>query len=159
MDVSAADPKTIYGGFGGLQVSHDGGVTWAMAGNLPDELIAIAASGTRVATVYAATKSGLLASEDGGANWNPIAFSGAVVSLVEAEADGALYAYVVGRGLMHSNESATGNWELLSDAFADTIPLHLAVNPAKRSQLALTTHLNGVWESIDGGLSWTQLGL
>jgi photosystem II stability/assembly factor-like uncharacterized protein len=158
LDVSAADPKTIYGGFGGLQVSHDGGVTWTMAGELPGELIAIAASGTKAATVYAATKIGLQASEDGGASWKSVAFPGEVVSLVEAEADGTLYAYVVGKGLMHTNESATGNWELLSNAFADGIPLHLAVDPSKRSQLALTTHLNGVWESSDGGLSWVQIG-
>jgi photosystem II stability/assembly factor-like uncharacterized protein len=158
MDVSAADPQTIYGGFGGLQVSHDGGASWAMAGALPDQVIAIAASGTKVATVYAATKNGLQVSDDGGASWRPFAFSGEVVSLVEAEADGRLFAYVVGKGLMHTNESATENWELLSNDFADTIPLHLAVNPAKPSQLALTTQLNGVWESTDNGLSWVQFG-
>jgi photosystem II stability/assembly factor-like uncharacterized protein len=158
MDVSAADTQTIYGGFGGLQVSHDGGVTWTLAGDLPDELIDIAASGTKAATVYAATKSGLQLSEDGGASWTAVAFPGEAVSLVEAEADGSLYAYVVGKGLMRANESTRGNWELLSNAFADSVPLHLAVNPAKPAQLALTTHLNGVWESTDGGLSWIELG-
>jgi photosystem II stability/assembly factor-like uncharacterized protein len=44
MTVSAADPAVVYGAFGGLQVSRDGGKTWSEAGQLPEGLIDLAAS-------------------------------------------------------------------------------------------------------------------
>ena len=39
MTVSPADPDTLYGSYGGVQVSRDGGRTWALAGSGPSELI------------------------------------------------------------------------------------------------------------------------
>ncbi len=45
MDVSKADPKVIYGLYGGLQRSADGGRSWSKVGPAPDGLIDIAASG------------------------------------------------------------------------------------------------------------------
>ena len=45
MDVSPADPKTIYGAYAGqLQVSRDGGQTWEVVGPAPEGLIDLAAS-------------------------------------------------------------------------------------------------------------------
>src|SRR3990170_7899063 len=59
MDVSPADPKTIYGSYGQLQVSRDGGQSWAVTGTPPTGLIALAASSVKADQLYAATKQGL----------------------------------------------------------------------------------------------------
>src|SRR5262245_38060960 len=54
MDVSAAEPKTIYGVFRQLQLSSDGGATWSAVGPPPPKLIAIAASALSAQQLYAA---------------------------------------------------------------------------------------------------------
>ena len=44
MAVSPADPKTIYGTYGGLQVSRDGGMSWQIVGPGAEDTIDLAAS-------------------------------------------------------------------------------------------------------------------
>lgn len=158
MDVSPSDPNTIYGSFGKLQVSRDGGRTWAVAGTPPTGLIAIAASSLEAERVYAATKHGLLFSADAGASWQPLEFEGEVVSTVKVGQDGALFVFVLGRGLMKAHESKPNVWTTLSNGFAEAIPLHIAIDPANSNHLALTTLENGVLESIDGGATWSPFG-
>ena len=59
MTVSLADPGTIYGAYGNLQVSRDAGKTWAEVGPAPEKLIDLAASARDADTLYAATELGL----------------------------------------------------------------------------------------------------
>lgn len=158
MDVSPADPLTIYGSYGGLQVSHDGGQTWAAAGTTPDNLIALAASALDAKRVYAATETGLQISPDAGATWQPALFSGEVVSLVETGATGQIVAYVLGKGLMTATESKPADWTVLSNGLGDAIPLHLAFDPKDGKHLAMTTQDNAVLESHDGGVTFTPFG-
>ena len=158
MDVSPADPKTIYGSFGELQISRDGGQNWAIAGTPPTGLIALAASGLNVDQIYAATKQGLYVSTDAGAGWQSLEFEGEIVSTVKVGPDGSLFAFVLGRGLMKANERKPDEWTLLSNGLAEAIPLHIAIDPANPNHLALTTQENGVLESIDGGATWAPFG-
>ncbi|MEP7173009.1 MAG: exo-alpha-sialidase [Aestuariivirga sp.] len=158
MDVSPADPKTIYGSFGQLQVSRDAGKNWSIAGTPPAGLISLAASSVSSDQLYAATKKGLYVSKDAGASWNSLEFSGEVVSTVKVGTDNSLYAFVVGRGLMKASESTSIEWALLSNKFGEAIPLHIAIDSTNPNHLALTTQENGVLESIDGGLTWTPFG-
>jgi photosystem II stability/assembly factor-like uncharacterized protein len=158
MDVSPADPKTIYGSYGELQVSRDGGQNWTIAGTPPTGLIALAASGLKADQIYAATKQGLYVSADAGASWQPLQFEGEVVSAVKVGPDGSLLAFVLGRGLMKASENKPDDWTLLSNGFAEAIPLHIAIDPADPNHLALTTQENGVLESIDGGATWAPFG-
>jgi photosystem II stability/assembly factor-like uncharacterized protein len=158
MDVSPADPKTIYGSFGELQISRDGGQNWSIAGTPPTGLISLAASGVKADQIYAATKQGLYVSADAGASWRPLEFEGEVVSTVKVGPDGSLFAFVLGRGLMKASESKPDEWTLLSNGFGDAIPLHFAINPADFNHLALTTQENGVLESNDGGATWAPFG-
>jgi len=44
MDISKADPAAVWGNFGGLQRSRDGGTSWERVADAPDRLIDIAAS-------------------------------------------------------------------------------------------------------------------
>ncbi len=158
MDVSLADPHTIYGGYRQLQVSHNDGKTWAKAGPLPDQLIAIAASSRSVDRVYAATKAGLLISDDGGGSWTPLAFAGEAVSMVRTGPKGEIYTFVLGKGLLRGGEQDPATWKPLSNNFGEAIPLHMAINSADESWLALTTQDNAVLESHDGGSSWQPFG-
>ena len=87
MTVSPADPETIYGAYGGLQRSRDGGKTWSAMGPTPEGQIDLAASSTDADTIYAATEAGLLFSGDAGSSWSPL-LEGAPVSMVEVTPDG-----------------------------------------------------------------------
>jgi len=158
MDVSPTDPQTIYGSYGNLQVSHDGGQTWAVTGAPPDKLVAIATSGIKAEQIYAATQNGLHVSMDAGATWQSLEFDGKVVSAIKAGPNGTLLTFVLGQGLMRAHEGNLKEWTVLSNDFGDTIPLHIALDPADGNHLALTTQKNDVLESHDGGSIWAPFG-
>ena len=158
MDVSLIDPKTIYGGYGVMQVSHDGGQNWVKTGPLPDKLISIAASSVSVDRIYAAAQTGLLVSSDSGGNWKPLAFADEVVSLVRTGSKGELLAFVLGKGLMQASEVEPASWKSLSNNFGEAIVLNLAINRSDASWLALTTQDNAILESHDGGANWAPFG-
>ena len=154
MDASPVNANTIYGNYGGLQMSRDAGQTWAASGPAPDKLIAIAASGLTESRLYAATEGGLQQSDDAGATWHANGFVGQVVSMVKSAPDHMIYAFVLGAGLMETDEQQPANWRTLSNDFGQAVPLHMAIDPDNSEHLALTTQFNGVMESKDGGSHW-----
>ena len=158
MDVSSADPRTVYGVYGALQVSKVSGRSWAITGAVPRGLIAIAASSLNADRVFAATRAGLFLSEDQGRSWQPAAFEGLPVSLVKAGPSGVLHAFVVGQGLMKAEENALASWTPLANGFGASIPLYLAADPGDATQLYLATQDNQVLFSADGGTSWKTFG-
>jgi len=156
MDVSPADPQVIYGVYGGIQVSRDGGKTWSMAGAAPGGLIALAASARSANRLYGATENGLAKSDDAGATWQALGFTGEVVSMVATGPDDTLYAYVVGRGLMMAKEEKPGDWSPLSTD--QRIQLHLAIDGRDPNRMFAIAHKAGIIESKDGGKSWQNFG-
>ena len=156
MSVSAADPATIYGAYGGLQVSRDAGRTWTIVRPIPDKLIDLAASAKAPETLYAATENGLFVSRDGGKDWTAV-LTGAPVSLVEVTPDGSLYAYVVGRSLVRSEGEAL-EFQTVGDDFGGGMPLHLAGDPANPVRLFVATARSRVLSSTDRGRTWSDLG-
>lgn len=156
MTVSPADPNTIYGSYGGLQISRDAGKTWKMVGPAPDKLIDLAASAKDADTLYAATESGLLVSRDAGKTWKPN-LEGASVSLVEVTPEGTLYVFVIGRGLVRSKEEPLSFTELGGD-FGGGYLLHLAVDPTNPNRLFAATGKSRVLISTDQGRTWNSFG-
>lgn len=156
MTVSPADPMVVYGAFGGLQVSRDGGKTWSVAGPLPERLIDLAASARDADRLYAATEAGLLVSKDAGGTWEAVV-EGSPVSLVEVTPDGTLYAFVLGQGLMRSDEEQLDLAPHGAD-WGDRILLHLVVDPADKDRIFVASHQGDILASEDGGASWTQFG-
>lgn len=156
MTVSSSDPQVLYGAYGALQMSRDAGKTWSIVGPLPEKLIDLAASAMNSNTIYAATEAGLLVSKDGGQSWETIV-NGAPVSLVEVTADGSVYAFILGRGLVRSAEGAM-DFSPVPNGFGDRILLHLAFDPADKGRMFAASHQGDILASTDGGASWTELG-
>jgi photosystem II stability/assembly factor-like uncharacterized protein len=158
MDVSPADPRVIYGAYGAIQVSRDGGKSWAVTGPAPDGLIQLAASSSLADRLYAATKVGLLMSDDAGATWRSAAFDTEIVSMVRSASGGRLFAFVVGRGLLTAAESDPGSWTPLAGNLGDRILLHLAIDRADAARLYAITYEGEVIASADGGRNWRPFG-
>ena len=156
MTVSPADPETLYGVHRVLQVSRAGGKTWTMAGPMPERLIDLAASARDADTLYAAGESGLSVSLDGGLTWKPL-IEAAPVTMAETTADGAVYAFVYGRGLVRAQEGVF-NFETLGGDWGERFILHLAVDPTDSSRLYAATGESEVLASTDGGKSWGPFG-
>ena len=104
--VSPSNPDVLYGAYGAVQTSRDGGKTWAIAGNAPAKLIDLAVSPSDPDIVYAATEDGLVVSRDGAASWQQPILAGVPVTTVELTSDGTIYAFVPGRGLLRATEAA-----------------------------------------------------
>jgi len=158
MDVSLADPKVIYGAYGAIQVSRDGGQSWTVTGPAPEGLIQFAASATAADRLYAATKVGLQVSNDAGATWRGVGFDTEIVSMVRSAGGGRLFAFVVGRGLLTVGESDLAAWTPLAGNLGDRILLHLAIDRVDASRLYAITYDGEVIASTDGGHEWHPFG-
>ena len=157
MDVSKADPNVVYGAFGGLQVSRDGGKNWTLIGPLPDGLMDLAASADATDRLYAATKGGLLYSNDAGATWRPAHLRKSAATMVQTGHKGEVYAFIIGLGLLRTEEPHL-RWEYVSRSFGDRYLLHLAVDPGDPRRLYVVTNDKQVLVSKDDGNTWFELG-
>lgn len=152
MDVGRSDPNVVYGVHGTLQRSMDGGKTWVQVGPPPAGLIDLAVSPSSPTTLYAATRTGLLSSRDGGKTWAPAMMIQRPTSMVESAADGKVYAYVVGTGVMRLDGP---NWTTLGDIGNDRFVLYFAV---AADRLYAVTQQSEILVSRDGGRSWRRYG-
>jgi hypothetical protein len=155
MSVSPADPEVVYGLFGGIQVSRDGGKTWTMSGPAPADTIDIAAAPTDPAALYAGTMDGLMISTDFGASWTRSGPEGIPVTAVESTGSGEIYAFFAGGGLFRRD--GDGSWITLSEKFGQRVILHLAVHGETPHRLAAVTEASDVLISDDAGKSWRPL--
>lgn len=160
MDVSKADPRVIYGVHQSLQRSADGGQSWQAVGPAPADIISLAASSADVNTLYAATQGGLKQSADGGRTWKTL--SDRPTTMVHVTRDGAVYAFMIGTGLVRASERNFA-WQVLGKGFGDEYLLHFAADPRDPKQLYAVTYnsrtrTQGVIASRDGGEHWTGVG-
>jgi hypothetical protein len=70
--------------------------------------------------------------------------------------DGALYAFVLGEGLMRSAEAPL-TFQTVSNAFGDAYLLHLASDPSDSGRLFAATGDRLILASADGGRTWAPL--
>ncbi len=153
MDVSKADPNVIYGLHNGIQISRDAGRSWEIAGQPPAEVFDLAASARDVDMVYAATRAGLFLSRDGGRTWTNTYMPQRPVTMVHTSADGNLYAFVYGVGLVAASEPVLA-WQTVSGDFLDRFLLDIAVDPANSAHLYAVTDTGAMVTSKDGGKTW-----
>lgn len=162
MDVSKFDPKTIYGSYGDLQRSADGGRTWNRLGPAPEGLISLAASARSADTIYAATQRGLLQSRDGGRRWMPAHGSRQPATMVRITMDAMIYAFIAGTGLVRASE-ADLDWQVVSNGFGRGLVQHLAGPAASEGALYAVifdpdSRAQSLRISRDGGRNWVLLG-
>jgi photosystem II stability/assembly factor-like uncharacterized protein len=157
MAISRADPEVLYGVFGGLQASNDGGHNWQAIAGAPAGLLDLSASGEEVATIYAATQGGLLISKDGGRSWRAAFLLQQPATMVQVTPNGAVYAFVIGVGLLRASDPGVG-WSTLNNDFGDGYLLHLAADPANADRLYAVTDRGEVRASRDGGKTWQAFG-
>jgi hypothetical protein len=154
------------GGNLGFIASEDGGRSWSQlaegAGG-PEGLIALAASSTDPNLLYAATQVGLLKSEDGGRSWQDAYWLRTPATMVHVTPDGAVYAFVVGTGLIQTVEPKL-SWQTVNrDGFDGDYVLHVAVDPSSHGKLYAVSidpqsYTQAVLASDDAGKTWAPLG-
>lgn len=162
MDVSKADPNVIYGVYGDLQRSADGGRTWTRVAPAPEGILGIATSSRDANTLYAATQKGLLQSLDAGRSWRNAHLVRRPATTVHVTHSGDIVAFIVGTGLVRSRGEDL-QWQVVSMEFRADYVLHLATDPSDAARVyAVTinpqTHKQAVVASRDGGANWTPLG-
>jgi len=155
MAVSGADPDVVYGMFGGLQLTRDGGRNWRKIGPVPERTFALAASARDADTVYAAAMGGLFVSRDAGGSWSPAFMQRKPTTLVQATPEGKIFAFVYGVGLVVGAEPGTG-WTVRSSEFGDRYPLKLAVDPNDPERIHVVADTGALLTSRDGGRSWVS---
>jgi photosystem II stability/assembly factor-like uncharacterized protein len=82
--------------------------------------------------------------------------------MVHVTAQGVVYAYQIGTGLMKTTEPGL-NWRIVNNKFGQTHMVHLAADPKNADLLyAITTNQQPRGQSViishDGGKSWKALG-
>jgi len=153
LSVSPVDSRILYGIHEGLQLSRDGGKVWQRIADAPKRTFALAASAKDVDTVYAATMQGLLVSRDSGRNWEEAYFLKRPATMVHIAADGRMYAFIYGVGLVSAEEPSFA-WTTISEVFQDRALMSLSVHPQDKSRLFAVTDTNAIMISKDGGKSW-----
>jgi hypothetical protein len=151
LSVSPADPMVLYGAYGGIQLSRDGGTTWSMAGAGPDEVIDLTASADDPGHLFAGTMSGLMESKDYGATWTLVAAGGIPVTAVEIASDGSLRMFIAGAGFARLRETEI---EIIADR-ADDVFLHMAFDREDPDKVIAVTADSDILESNDGGKTWS----
>lgn len=154
--VSGADPKRLWGVFGGLQESRDGGRTWSVVGAAPEGLIALAASRQSADRLYAATKGGLLVSTDSGRSWKAGHITRRPTTAIHAAPDGTLYAFIYGLGLVRTQEPSLA-WTPVQTAFGESALFHLTVAPSDPQRLYAANDEGQLLVSRNGGTDWSPL--
>ncbi|MRX32051.1 F510_1955 family glycosylhydrolase [Aminobacter sp. MDW-2] len=156
--VSPSNPDVLYGSYGAIQASHDGGKSWTIAGDAPAKLIDLAVSPTNPDIVYAATEDGLMVSRDGARNWQQLALGGAPVTTVELAADGTIYAFAPGRGLLRATEAAPDFMTVAEGPDPAGYILHLALDAPASNRMVAVTGTSAIVVSSDAGATWSVLG-
>lgn len=151
--VSPSAPNVLYGIHHGLQRSGDGGVTWQRIAEAPNKLFHLAVSSVDPDRLYAATRQGLLRSDDQGRSWLPAHGAQAPATFVSS-ASGEVTAFIVGQGLVQAKANAT-QWRVRANPFGGQVPTDIVVLGDK---LVALTNAYKLLESRDGGTTWRVWG-
>ena len=145
-----ADPLVLYGTYGGIQISRDGGSTWSMAGTGPQDVIDVAAGADDPGHLFAGTMKGLMESKDYGATWTLAAAEGIPVTAVETAPDGTLRIFIAGTGFARLDADGI---EIVSDR--DDVFLHMAFDREDPNDMIAMTAESEILASNDGGKTWS----
>jgi photosystem II stability/assembly factor-like uncharacterized protein len=157
--VSPTDPNRIWvGGHQAAAGSTDGGVTWTQVTSLANsDPMGWVIDPADPARHYLGGHPGFKVSSDGGRTFttrNDGLPATDVHGLGRDPASGRLYAAVVGKGLLASDDQG-GSWTTLNPGVQTMGPILVDPKDSKRLYVSDMRNLLG---SEDGGRSWQQLG-
>ena len=153
LEISRSDPGQLYGLTDkGVSVSTDEGTSWSHLVSLPDRVFDMALSPSQDKTVYIAGMKGLMVSR-GGSNWEKIHDADRPATAVHVEADGHIYAFIVGVGVVKAQEPDF-SWTTLSTEFQDRAIMRLVRSTTDPKALYAISDTSLVLFSRDDGASW-----
>lgn len=159
MTVSMANPDIVYGHFGKLQLSSDGGTTWEFAkGSV--QPISLSTDPIEENIVYAATASGVLVSEDRADTWRSLSaqLDGGAVSVFAVSPD-KTYSLAFSQALGGLGKSVDSGitWNKIDEAFNGEVLTFIAFSKTVPSTVYAFTQANSIYKSADKGATWTKL--
>lgn len=158
--VSGADPRVVYGYYGRLQRSLDGGVTWEYA-PAHIEPIMLATDPVDESVVYAATQDGIMVSDTKGDAWKPLsgALTGGVVTVLAINPGErkSMLTFAQRLGGMGRTSDGGETWEKISENFEGGTVLYIAHAPSQPDVVYAVTDARALYRSGDGGSSWTRM--
>jgi photosystem II stability/assembly factor-like uncharacterized protein len=167
--IAPGHPDVIYGlatsGQQGLFKSDDGGNTWTplAANGLEATPFKFAIAPQNSDHVFATTQAGLFESNDGGQTWTllPNTATAPLTDLITIEAGDS--DHLVGFQLTPSGQTFVisqnqgQSWEPLGNSQTEGVVLHMAAAPSDPTMLYAATDQNQIYQSSDGGETWTVL--
>jgi hypothetical protein len=176
LTVDAVNPSIVYAagctnGFAGVYRSIDGGATWnPSASGLPNAapcVTALAVRPTAPATLFLAARDSaaqtVFKSTDSGATWSPsgAGLEGHIIDDFAFDPNAAANVYAgTQAGFFRSSDGGT-SWTLAMSGIRHPYVAALAVDPNAPATMYAAPYADGtgsVAKSIDGGVSWTQIG-
>jgi len=161
------DPSVAYTAtwLAGTWKTTNAGETWTLLEDAPVSSTALSLNRSNSSVIYSAdrTEPKVWKSTDAGATWEEIAdFSEDRAFLVNRVlVDGnTVYASTFGPSLhggkLHKSTDAGATWIDITGDLPRSV-LDVAVDPANRDTIYVTTHIYGAYKSTDGGTTWMQL--
>lgn len=154
MALGLEDANIIYGIDENLQVSKDGGLSWSIIGEAPDQVFDMAVSSKSDRTLFVAAMEGLLRSDDGGRTWKSAHPMRQPATMVHVDGNGAVHAFLYGTGLMVSPDGEEPRWETLSTNFGNRALMDMATDSARPEAMLAVADTGAVMISGDGGRRW-----
>lgn len=148
----------------GVLYSNDGGKCWVRMNRGLENLwvfaIARRSDGTLFIGIWADSKGGIWRSNDDGRNWEFVAFPDRqIISLaIDPTDEDVMYAGVnlSGTGSIYKTTDGGHTWTVL-DSFTQPV-WSITISPFNTNRILVGTLGDGVWQSLDGGTSFEQIG-
>jgi photosystem II stability/assembly factor-like uncharacterized protein len=156
-DIVYAAPTAVWG----LLKSTDGGLNWRVVDQgltvIPPTALAI--DGSNPSTLYAGTwRGGIHKSTNGAASWVNLGMRDLIVyQLVVSPTDANRVLAASDLGVYESDDGGNTWFALTPQQPETTLFLCVALDPKDDLHLLAGTNRNGLWETFDGGATWSVL--
>lgn len=159
MTVSTVNPDLVYGYYGSLQHSKDGGRTWQIAKGAIQPY-SLSTDPAQENTVYAATANGVLVSDDTGDTWRSYStgLENGAVSVFSVAPDSA-YALAFSQKIGGLAKTTNGgvSWTQINESFGGATVLFISYSKVNPQNVYVMTQENSIFKSNDSGSTWVRL--